>query len=94
MTRRQAELLRFIETFTRSNGVGPSYAEIADATGLKSRGNVHRMLVALEERGRIQRLPNHARAIRVVYPIVNVTVNGRAMKMRLVPFDDVLKEGK
>lgn len=90
MTPRQSELLHFIENFMRSNRIAPSYDEIASALGLKSRGNVHRLLLALEERVKIQRLSNHARAIRVVYPIVVVKIDGRAMKMKVVPFRDGL----
>ena len=92
MTPGQSELLRFIEAFMRSNRVGPSYDEMAVALRLKSRGNVHRLLVGLEVRGKIQRLPNHSRAIRLIYPTVDVRIDGRPRKMMIVPFKDGVRE--
>lgn len=44
----------------------PNYSEIADGLGNRSKGNVHRLIVALEERGAIRRIPGKARAIEVV----------------------------
>jgi SOS-response transcriptional repressor LexA len=65
MTRRQAELLRFIETALAANrGVAPSLEEMRVALGFNSRSSVHRLLVRLEERGHIVRRRG-ARAIEI-----------------------------
>lgn len=67
LTHRQADALRFIQAFTtESGGAGPSYDEIKDALGLASKSGVNRLLKALEERGRIRRLPHRARAIEII----------------------------
>lgn len=66
LTRQQADLLAFIKAYTAQHGVCPSYQEMQAAAGLKSKSGIPRMLAALEERGRIRRLHNRARAIEVV----------------------------
>ena len=66
LTKRQHDLLIFIHRSTQITGVGPSYHEMMVALGMKSKSGIHRMVVALEERGFIRRLPNHARAIEVL----------------------------
>jgi hypothetical protein len=64
MTARQRELLDFIVRFSWDHaGVAPSYQEMCDFMGLASKSGIHRLIVALEERGHIRRLPNRARAI-------------------------------
>ena len=47
-------------------GYAPSYREIADGIGVRSTAGVHRIIVALEQRGHIERIPGHARAIRII----------------------------
>lgn len=67
LTAKQAELLAYIETHTTENkGVAPSFQEMQDALGLKSKSGVHRLITALEERRRIIRRHNRARAIEVI----------------------------
>lgn len=67
LTAKQAELLDFIEAMTLQNGgVAPSYEEMKCALGLKSKSGIHRMVLALEERGHIRRLREKARTIEVV----------------------------
>lgn len=65
-TPRQAELLRFIEAHTVQHGMAPTYVQMAEHLGLKSRGCVNYLVKGLEERGLIRRLPNQARAIEVI----------------------------
>lgn len=65
MTRKMRELLDFIVNSTATSGIPPSFDEMKDAVGLKSKSNIHRLLQALEERGYIKRIPNRARAIEV-----------------------------
>lgn len=67
MTHMQAQALDFIARFTRENdGVGPSFQELSDELGLKSKSGAYRLVEALVERGRLTRLPNRARTLRVV----------------------------
>jgi len=66
LTAKQHELLCFIHERLEISGVSPSFEEMKDALGLKSKSGVHRLIGALEERGFLQRLPNRARALEVV----------------------------
>lgn len=65
LTERQAELLAFIKTRIATNGVAPSYDEMAEHLQLRSRGNLHDLICALVERGALNRLPGKARALSV-----------------------------
>ena len=65
LTRKQLELLRFIDERLKETGVPPSFDEMKDALDLRSKSGIHRLITALEERGFIRRLPNRARAIEV-----------------------------
>ncbi len=67
LTKRQADLLAFIQR-QASRGVTPSYAEMSKALGLASKSGVHRLILALEERGRIRRIPEKNRSVE---PIVS-----------------------
>ncbi|WP_068084211.1 transcriptional repressor LexA [Novosphingobium rosa] len=66
LTRKQHELLRFIQVRLEEDGVSPSFEEMKEALDLKSKSGVHRLISALEERGFIRRLPNRARALEVL----------------------------
>ena len=66
LTRKQYDLLRFIHERLKEAGVPPSFEEMKEALGLQSKSGVHRLIMALEERGFIRRLPNRARALEVV----------------------------
>ena len=66
LTRKQHELLRFIQERLRESGVPPSFDEMKDALDLRSKSGIHRLIMALEERGFIRRLPNRARALEVI----------------------------
>jgi repressor LexA len=66
LTEKQSELLRFIHARLQKNGVPPSFDEMKDALDLKSKSGIHRLIMALEERGFIRRLPNRARALEVL----------------------------
>jgi repressor LexA len=75
LTRKQHELLRFIHERLRETGVPPSFDEMKDALDLRSKSGIHRLILALEERGFIRRLPNRARAIEVL-KLPEATVGG------------------
>ncbi|WP_310476943.1 transcriptional repressor LexA [Sandarakinorhabdus sp.] len=66
LTRKQQELLIFIDDRLKSDGVSPSFEEMKEALNLKSKSGVHRLINALEERAFIRRLPNRARALEVL----------------------------
>ncbi|MBX9728424.1 MAG: transcriptional repressor LexA, partial [Sphingopyxis sp.] len=66
LTRKQHELICFIEDRLAETGISPSFEEMKEALGLKSKSGVHRLISALEERGFLKRLPNRARALEVV----------------------------
>ena len=66
LTRKQHELIRFIQVRLEATGVSPSFEEMKEALDLKSKSGVHRLISALEERGFIRRLPNRARALEVL----------------------------
>lgn len=78
LTRKQFELLRFINDRLKESGVPPSFDEMKDALDLRSKSGIHRLITALEERGFIRRLPNRARAIEVLkLPEVSAAGGGR-----------------
>src|SRR3954468_24312138 len=66
LTRKQHELLLYIDKHLSESGVSPSFEEMKDALDLKSKSGVHRLISALEERGFIRRLANRARALEVL----------------------------
>jgi repressor LexA len=75
LTRKQHELIRFIQTRLEETGVSPSFEEMKEALDLKSKSGVHRLISALEERGFIRRLPNRARALEVLRQPDDVTAS-------------------
>jgi repressor LexA len=66
LTKKQYELLVFINRRLSEGGVSPSFEEMKEALGLKSKSGIHRLIGGLEERGFIRRLPHRARALEVV----------------------------
>lgn len=66
LTQKQKDLLVLIDNKIKAVGVPPSYDEMKDALGLASKSGIHRLIMALEERGFIRRLPNKARALEVL----------------------------
>ncbi len=66
LTRKQYELLMFIHQRMKEAGIPPSFEEMKEALGLRSKSGIHRLITALEERGFIRRLPHRARALEIV----------------------------
>ncbi|KAA5604306.1 transcriptional repressor LexA [Roseospira marina] len=66
LTRKQYELLVFLDERLSGSGVAPSFEEMKDALGLRSKSGIHRLISALEERGFIRRLPHRARALEIL----------------------------
>ena len=68
VTRRQKEVLDFLETFVNRNGYSPSFEEIARGMGLKSLATVHKHITNLEKKGMLDRVHNRSRSIDVLPP--------------------------
>ena len=66
LTKKQKNLLLFINKRLRASGVSPSYEEMKNSLNLKSKSGIHRLISALEERGFIRRLAHKARALEVI----------------------------
>ena len=66
LTKKQKNLLLYINKKIRSTGVSPSYEEMKNSLNLKSKSGIHRLISALEERGFIKRLAHKARALEVI----------------------------
>ncbi len=66
LTPKQYELLMFIHQRIKERGIPPSYDEMKEALGLRSKSGIHRLITALEERGFIRRLPHRARALEII----------------------------
>ena len=66
LTRKQNELLMFINKRLNDDGVSPSFDEMKDALRLKSKSGIHRLITGLEERGFLRRLAHRARALQVI----------------------------
>lgn len=66
LTKKQIQLLDFIQTRMARDGVPPSFDEMKLALDLRSKSGIHRLVTALEERGFIRRLPHRARALEIV----------------------------
>jgi repressor LexA len=66
LTRKQHELLVFIDKHLRTTGFSPSFEEMKEALKLKSKSGIHRLITALEERGFLRRRAHRARALEVI----------------------------
>src|SRR3981081_975383 len=75
LTKKQKELLMFINHRLAHDGVSPSFEEMNEALGLKSKSGVHRLITGLEERGFIRRLAHRARALEVARLPENMAPN-------------------
>src|SRR5437868_1234313 len=78
LTRKQHELLMFIDGHLKSTGFSPSFEEMKEALGLKSKSGIHRLISALEERGFLRRRHHRARALEVARLPEDMTVRAEA----------------
>src|SRR5437879_3065544 len=78
LTKKQHELLMFINQRLAATGVAPSFDEMKDALNLRSKSGIHRLISGLEERGFIGRLPHRARALEVMKRPEEMAVGGAA----------------
>jgi len=75
LTKKQKNLLLYINKKIRLTGISPSYEEMKDSLNLKSKSGIHRLISALEERGFIRRLAHKARALEVIKLPENASAN-------------------
>jgi repressor LexA len=80
LTTKQKELLTFINARLQDTGIPPSFDEMKEALALQSKSGVHRLIIALEERGFIRRLPHRARAIEIIKLPEAMTESGPAQR--------------
>ena len=66
LTRKQYELLVYIDSHLKQTGFSPSFEEMKEALDLRSKSGIHRLITALEERGFLRRHKHRARALEVV----------------------------
>jgi repressor LexA len=76
LTRKQHELLMFIDHHLRDTGFSPSFEEMKEALRLKSKSGIHRLITALEERGFLKRRAHRARALEVIRLPDNISARG------------------
>ena len=75
LTKKQKNLLIFINKKIRSTGISPSSEEMKNSLNLKSKSGIHRLISALEERGFLKRLAHKARALEVIKLPENASAN-------------------
>ena len=75
LTKKQKNLLIYINKKIRSTGISPSYEEMKNSLNLKSKSGIHRLISALEERGFVKRLAHKARALEVIKLPENASAN-------------------
>ena len=77
LTRKQHELLLFIHERLKVSGISPSFDEMKEELGLRSKSGIHRLITGLEERGFIRRLPHRARALEILKLPTDIVPAGR-----------------
>ncbi len=93
LTKQQLRLFMAIDASLKEDGVSPSFDEMKESIGLKSKSGVHRLVKSLEERGFISQLSNKARSISILkYPlnynsnVKNTIPDGKNLKFMTIPF--------
>ncbi len=87
LTKKQIELLEFIQKRMARDGVPPSFDEMKVALDLRSKSGIHRLVTALEERGFIRRLPHRARALEIVRLPETLSKSATGFAPRLIEGD-------
>ena len=81
LTRKQLDLLNYINKHFNKDGIPPSFDEMKEALDLRSKSGIHRLITALEERGFIRRLAHRARAIEIVKLPGSLETNNKVAKL-------------
>ncbi len=87
LTKKQLDLLHFIQKRVARDGVPPSFDEMKEALDLRSKSGIHRLITALEERGFIRRLAHRARAIEIVKLPDTLAPSGAAFTPKVIDGD-------
>jgi repressor LexA len=90
LTKKQYQLLLFIDQSLKEAGVSPSFEEMKEALGLRSKSGIHRLITALEERGFLRRLPHRARALEVLRLPENSVLTSRREPGRALSSSNVI----
>jgi len=85
LTKKQHELLMFINQRLSATGISPSFDEMKDALNLRSKSGIHRLISGLEERGFIRRIAHRARALEVIKLPDEVAISAAAERSRFSP---------
>jgi repressor LexA len=85
LTRKQHELLSFIDRHLKESGVSPSFEEMKEALNLRSKSGIHRLISALEERGFLRRHHHRARALEVTRLPENMAQTAPGKKAAAAP---------
>ncbi len=85
LTKKQHELLVYIDQQLNDKGISPSFDEMRDALGLASKSGIHRLITGLEERGFIRRLPHRARALEILQRPKRTKVDESKMVWKVLP---------
>ena len=94
LTKKQLILLEFIDENITKNGISPSFDEMKDALNLKSKSGIHRLIMALEERGFIRRLPHRARALEVIKTVKIQSTGTKPLEREVIQFKTAHKENR
>ena len=94
LTKKQYQLLMFIDSRLKVVGISPSFEEMKVALNLKSKSGIHRLITGLEERGFIRRLPYRARALEVLKLPENTSNFGKDVVTQLNVFSEAKSEAK
>lgn len=94
LTKKQKDLLLYIHEKMSKDDIPPSFEEMKDALGLKSKSGIHRLISALVERGYIERLPHRARALEIKRLPSDVTPQKNQQPANDITLDEVPLFGK
>lgn len=75
MTEKQKMVYDFIQTFMKMKGFPPSYSEIAQGLGMRSKSNIHRHIHSLREKGLLQIKPHMVRSMKLMDSTVKTVIN-------------------
>lgn len=80
LTLKQKELLDFIQEYFEATGLSPSFDEMKKALSIASKSGIYRLVLSLEDRGFIRRIPKRARALKIVKIPENLKLSERSIE--------------
>lgn len=90
LTKKQHDLLCFIESYIDEHGYSPSYEEMMDGLDHKSKSTIHRLITCLEQRGYVRRIPQAHRGIEVLRSATPIMPNTKSAALAVE--NSVLKD--